>query len=84
MPTPDAIPGDSYAGVELAAATLQRLLGDVPAIAVVLGSGLGPFADRPRHPVVVPYGDVPGWPVPTVAGHENMRHENAFRDLSDR
>jgi len=69
VPTPDAISSDAYASVERAAGTLRRLLGEVPAIAVVLGSGLGPFADRPRNPVVVPYADVPGWPVPTVTGH---------------
>lgn len=38
-------------------------------LAVVLGSGLGPFAESLEHELVVPYGDVPGLPVSRVPGH---------------
>ena len=38
-------------------------------MAVVLGSGLGPLADRMRDRVVIPYATIPHFPVPTVAGH---------------
>ena len=38
-------------------------------VALVLGSGLGAFADHLLDPVVVPYGDIPGLPVSTVEGH---------------
>jgi len=41
----------------------------VPSVAIVLGSGLGAFADRLTDTVVVPCGEVPGWPRPTVSGH---------------
>jgi purine-nucleoside phosphorylase len=37
---------------------------------VVLGSGLGAFADRLDRSVTVPYGAIPGFPESTVAGHE--------------
>jgi purine-nucleoside phosphorylase len=37
--------------------------------AVVLGSGLGDYASTLPRAVAVPYADIPGWPVPTVAGH---------------
>ncbi|MEP6892725.1 MAG: purine-nucleoside phosphorylase [Gaiellaceae bacterium] len=40
-----------------------------PRVAVVLGSGLGGFADELEDPVEIPYGDVPGWPVSTAIGH---------------
>jgi purine-nucleoside phosphorylase len=40
-----------------------------PRIAVVLGSGLGAFADELASPVVMPYSDIPGWPASTAAGH---------------
>jgi purine-nucleoside phosphorylase len=40
-----------------------------PRIAVVLGSGLGDFADRLDNPSVVPYSDIPGWPRSTAVGH---------------
>lgn len=41
-----------------------------PRIAIVLGSGLGPLADRIETAVRVPYGDIPGFHVPTVQGHQ--------------
>jgi purine-nucleoside phosphorylase len=41
-----------------------------PEIAVVLGSGLGAFADRLEGADPVPYGDIPGLPRPTVSGHQ--------------
>jgi len=40
-----------------------------PAIGVVLGSGLGAFADALEDAVAVPFGDIPHFPSSTVAGH---------------
>ena len=40
-----------------------------PRIAVVLGSGLGAFADDLTTPTHVPYEKIPGFPKPTVEGH---------------
>ncbi len=40
-----------------------------PTVAVVLGSGLGGFADTLENQNVIPYHDIPGWPQSTVAGH---------------
>lgn len=40
-----------------------------PRVAVVLGSGLGGFADAVEDAVEIPYGEVPGWPVATAMGH---------------
>jgi purine-nucleoside phosphorylase len=36
---------------------------------VVLGSGLGAFADELADPIAIPYSDIPGWPVSTAVGH---------------
>ncbi len=36
---------------------------------IVLGSGLGAVADAVDDPVVVGYGELPGFPRPTVSGH---------------
>jgi purine-nucleoside phosphorylase len=55
--------------VEEAAAFLRGRLGEIPAIAVVLGSGLGAFADRLVGAVRVPYTQIPHWPPSTVVGH---------------
>jgi purine-nucleoside phosphorylase len=52
-----------------AAAVRSRLDGRAPSVAIVLGSGLGPFADRLEHAVRVPYGEIPHFPPPTVIGH---------------
>jgi purine-nucleoside phosphorylase len=40
-----------------------------PAIGVVLGSGLGAFADVLTNAVAIPYHDIPGWPRSTAIGH---------------
>lgn len=40
-----------------------------PAIALVLGSGLGAYADELENKKVIPYGEIPGFPVSTVSGH---------------
>ena len=41
----------------------------VPRVAIILGSGLGDLADEIQSPVVVPFGDIPHFPVSTVKGH---------------
>jgi purine-nucleoside phosphorylase len=40
-----------------------------PRVMVVLGSGLGAFADELADPISIPYSEIPGWPVSTAAGH---------------
>lgn len=52
-----------------AAESLRERIGDVPEAAIVLGSGLGDFADSLGDPTVVPYEDIPYWPTSTVIGH---------------
>ena len=41
-------------------------------IALVLGSGLGEFADSIENPIIIKYGDVPNFPRSTVAGHKGQ------------
>lgn len=40
-----------------------------PDIGLVLGSGLGDYADTLEEAVRIPYADIPNFPVPTVPGH---------------
>src|SRR5512146_1615030 len=40
-----------------------------PGIALVLGSGLGGFADELEDAVRIPYADIPHYPKPTAEGH---------------
>jgi purine-nucleoside phosphorylase len=48
---------------------LKRLSADVPKVAVVLGSGLGAFADELTGRSEVPYSSIPHWPQSTAVGH---------------
>lgn len=43
-----------------------------PSIGLVLGSGLGDFADTLEDAVKVPFGEIPNFPLPTVPGHSGM------------
>lgn len=54
---------------EAAAAVRARLGKQKPIAAIVLGSGLGAFADQIGNAVRIPYRDIPGFPIPTVEGH---------------
>jgi len=40
-----------------------------PDVAVVLGSGLGAFAEELTAQVEIPYAEIPGWPCSTAVGH---------------
>jgi purine-nucleoside phosphorylase len=40
-----------------------------PRVAVVLGSGLGGFADAVENPSIIEYKDIPEWPRSTAVGH---------------
>jgi len=56
---------------EAAAAVRARLPGSaVPDVAVVLGSGLGDFANRLTGAATIPYTELPHWPASKVIGHE--------------
>ena len=41
-----------------------------PEIGIVLGSGLGDFADSIEDKIEIPYTEIPGFPVSTVKGHD--------------
>ncbi len=55
--------------IRAAAAELSRRVPDWPKIAIVLGSAQASFAEALEDRVAIPYGEIPGWPVPRVAGH---------------
>ena len=59
-----------YERVEEAAARVRALCGrSLPEIAIVLGSGLGDFADTLQDSVVTPYTALPHWATSAVVGH---------------
>ncbi len=48
---------------------IRRKTDREPRAGVVLGSGLGAFADELSDRIEIPYADIPGWPVSTAVGH---------------
>ena len=62
-------PADLRTRLDYAVAWVRGKTDLVPAVGVVLGSGLGAFADRLAHQAVVPYEEIPGFPISKVAGH---------------
>jgi purine-nucleoside phosphorylase len=60
---------DYFEQVEQTAEWLRHTAGGVPDVAVVLGSGLGDFADTLGSRKEFPYGDIPNWPASAVVGH---------------
>src|SRR5271169_4639635 len=55
--------------MQSAVAHIRSVTRREPHVAVVLGSGLGAFADELADPIAIPYSDIPGWPASTAAGH---------------
>ncbi len=55
--------------IQSAAAFLKSRTALLPRVAVVLGSGLGAFADTLADRTEIPYSEIPGWPCSTAIGH---------------
>jgi purine-nucleoside phosphorylase len=66
MPTS---PGAIWDQVEQAAAVVRARIAVQPQVGLVLGSGLSPLAERVSDPVIIPYAEIPSWPLSTVPGH---------------
>ncbi|MEO6325726.1 MAG: purine-nucleoside phosphorylase, partial [Thermoanaerobaculia bacterium] len=48
---------------------IRERLPSPPAVGVILGSGLGDFADSVTESVSIPYAQIPGFPASAVVGH---------------
>ncbi len=62
-------PVDLFARATAAASFIRSLTPVAPKTGIILGSGLGGFADRVERSVVIPYVDIPYFPQSTVQGH---------------
>lgn len=51
---------------------IQSKCSIVPEIGLILGSGLGVLADEIKNPTIIPYGEIPHFPVSTVEGHKGQ------------
>jgi purine-nucleoside phosphorylase len=62
-------PDRYFESVNETAAWLRERGAGTPDVAIVLGSGLGDFADALQEGRTTPYGDIPHWPATSVVGH---------------
>jgi purine-nucleoside phosphorylase len=60
---------DYFDRVTEAAEFIRTATGPAPDVAVILGSGLGAFAESLEQPRTVPYSSIPHWPPSRVVGH---------------
>ncbi|HXE81585.1 MAG TPA: purine-nucleoside phosphorylase [Vicinamibacterales bacterium] len=58
-----------YDAIVEAAEWIRARTAPRPEAAIVLGSGLGDFAERVEAAETIPYADIPHWPIPRAAGH---------------
>ena len=68
-PDPHALAGSEYDRADAAARFIFSKTTLRPKIALVLGSGLGAFADEFANSSKIPYADIPHFPTSTAVGH---------------
>ena len=78
---------DEFTRAESAAMVIRMQLSQkphlgAPEIAVVLGSGLGAFAEEMKDSVVIPYVDIPNFPRSTAIGHAGRLVVGKLGDLT--
>ena len=56
--------------IQQATAYLKEKVAAKPEFALILGTGLGELAEKAENATVVPYHDIPGFPVSTAPGHK--------------
>ncbi len=62
-------PADQATLLDALEAAVRARSAHVPAVGIVLGSGLGGLADELEDAVAVPFAELPGWPATTAPGH---------------
>jgi purine-nucleoside phosphorylase len=67
--SPQSDPLDEFSRAEAAAEFIRLRTALRPEIALVLGSGLGDFAEGVSEATRIPYGDIPHFPHSTAIGH---------------
>ena len=59
----------TFEQIDQAAEAVRRRSAYQPRIGIILGSGLNALAESVRAADVIPYADLPNWPLSTVQGH---------------
>src|ERR1700758_4883202 len=79
---PESASESAFVQAEGAAAFIRERTALRPRTAVVLGTGLGGFADRLTGQVAIPYSEIPHFPRPTVEGHAGRLVLGSFAGTS--
>lgn len=58
-----------YSQLKESVAFIRSKIEDRPNIGIILGSGLGPFAEEPKNRKIIETSSIPYYPVSTVEGH---------------
>lgn len=58
--------------IDRAAEIIRTQISVRPRVGMILGSGLGPLAEEIEGATIIPYGEIPSWPVSTVEGHQGQ------------
>jgi len=61
--------GTAYDKAQTAAEYIRGKHKEQPRVGIILGSGLGEFAEKVEGATAIPYSEIPHFPVSTVAGH---------------
>ena len=75
---PESETESAFHQAERAAAFIREHTALQPKIAIVLGTGLGGFADRLTDAIAIPYTEIPHFPRPTIEGHAGRLVLGAF------
>ena len=67
--------------LKFALSSVRKHTDFVPAIGLVLGSGLGDMVNLIKDPVEVPYSLIEGFPVSTVSGHKGSYIFGTINDV---
>ena len=59
----------------------QKVGGEMPKVAIILGSGLGDLANKIDIKLALPYSEIPNFPISTVEGHKGQL---IFGNLGDK
>lgn len=55
--------------IDKAAETIRRRVSTRPRVGLILGSGLNSLAESVQNAEIIPYAELPAWPISTVQGH---------------
>jgi purine-nucleoside phosphorylase len=66
--------------IDSLAQAIRDRISSQPKVLMILGSGLGSLAEAVENPTVIPYGELPNWPVSTVIGHDGSLVIGKFED----